>query len=59
MWLGSRARLALNQKQKYFSLPDHQLAENFILILISKWQKEDKREFVTKLVGIIVTTIFM
>ena len=31
-WLWSRARLALNKKQKYFSLPDHQLAENQILV---------------------------
>ena len=25
-------RLAINKKQKYFSLPDHQLAENLILV---------------------------
>ena len=28
----SRARLAINKNQKYFSLPDHQLAENQILV---------------------------
>ena len=27
-----RARLAINEKQKYFSLPDRQLAENMILV---------------------------
>ena len=31
-WILSRARLAINEKQKYFSLPDHQLAENLILV---------------------------
>ena len=31
-WLWSRARLAINKKQKYFSLPDHQLAENLTLV---------------------------
>ena len=31
-WLWSRARLAINKKQKYFSLPYHQLAENQILV---------------------------
>ena len=29
---GIRARLALNKKQKCFSLPDYQLAENLILV---------------------------
>ena len=32
VYLWSRARLAINKKQKYFSLPDHQLAETFILV---------------------------
>ena len=39
------------KNQKHFSLPDHQLAEK-------RGQKEDKGEFLTKLVGIIVTIIF-
>ena len=30
--LWSRAWLPINKKQNYFSLPDHQLAENFIRI---------------------------
>ena len=28
----NKAGLAVNKKQKYFSLPDHQLAENLILV---------------------------
>ena len=32
VYLSSRARLAINKKQNYFSLPDHQLAENLILV---------------------------
>ena len=28
----STARLAINKKQKYFSLPNRQLAENLILV---------------------------
>ena len=32
VYLWSRARLAVNKKQNYFSLPDHQLAENLILV---------------------------
>ena len=48
------------KKQKYYSLPDHQLAENLILVLIcKKGQKVHKKDFVTKSVGIIVTIIFM
>ena len=50
-------KLAINKKQKYFLLPDHQLAENLILVC-KKGLKEDKSEFVTKSVGIIVTIIF-
>ena len=30
VWSG--ARLAINEKKKYFSLPDHQLAGNLILV---------------------------
>ena len=48
------------QKQKYFSFPDHQLAENFILIFgFMKGKTRDKSEFVTKLVGVILTIIFV
>ena len=40
-------------KNKYFSLPDHQLAENrFLFIVSTKEQKRDKSEFVTKFVEI-------
>ena len=31
-YLKSSARLAINKKQNYFSLPDYQLAENLILV---------------------------
>ena len=49
-------RLAINKKQEYFSLPDHQLTENLILIIVcKKEQKEDKNKFATNSVGIIVT----
>ena len=38
----SRARPAINKKQKYFSLRDHQLDGNLILVLVcKKGQKED------------------
>ena len=47
-------------KQKYFSLPDHQLAENLFFFFIStKGQTRDKSEFVTKIVGTILTIIFL
>ena len=51
----------MNKKQKYFSLPDHQHAEHLILVFgyYKKGQKEDKSDFVTKSVGIIVAIIFM
>ena len=32
VYLWSRARLAINKKQKYFSLPDHQLTEALVLV---------------------------
>ena len=35
-WIWSRARLAINKKQKYFLLPVHQLAEDLILVFGSK-----------------------
>ena len=60
MVLNQSATSYKQKKQKYFSLPDHQLAENLIFVLVfKKGQKEDKGEFVTKSVGIIVTIIFM
>ena len=31
-WLWNRVRLAMNKNQKYFSLPDHQLAETLIFV---------------------------
>ena len=31
-YLQSRARLVINKKQNYFSLPDHHLSENLILV---------------------------
>ena len=50
------AQLAINKKQKYFSWPDHQLAENLILVFgFYEGKIKDKSEFVTKVVGIIVT----
>ena len=59
-YLWSRARLAINKKQSYFLLQDHQLAKNLILFLASvKEQKRDKSEFLTNFVGIIVALIFI
>ena len=38
----------MNKKQKYFSLPDHQRAENrFLFLACKKEQEEDKSKFVT------------
>ena len=51
-WLWSRARLAINKKKQIFSLPDHQLAENQILLVCKKGQKEDKNKFVSNSVWI-------
>ena len=57
-WLWSRAQLAINKKQKYFLLPDHQLAEKLILIFgLQKRTKQGKSKLVTKSVGIIVMII--
>ena len=57
-WFWSRARLVINKKQKYFSLLATNLLKTWFLFLIcKKGQKEDKNEFVTKSVGIIVMII--
>ena len=50
----------MNIKQKYFSLSDHQLAENLILVFgFYEKTKKDKTELVTKLVGIMVMIILI
>ena len=50
--LRSRARLAINKKQKYFLLPDHELAENlFLFLFFIKGKQGNKIEFATKFVG--------
>ena len=52
-YLWSRARLAINKNQIYFLLPEHQLAENVFLLLVSiKGQKENKSEFISKFVNL-------
>ena len=52
--LWSRAQFAVNKRQKYFLLPDHQHAENLILVFgFYKRKNKDKREFVTKYAEII------
>ena len=33
-YVSSRAQLAVNKKQEYFSLSDHQLVENLILVFV-------------------------
>ena len=52
-------RIAINEKQKYFSLPDHQLAENLLFLDCKKGQKENKSKFVTKSVEVTAEIIFM
>ena len=44
-YLWSRARLVINKKNNYFSLPDHQLAENLILVFgFSETTKKEWKE---------------
>ena len=58
--LWSRAQFAINKKQKYFLLPDHQHSENLILVFgFFKRKNKDKREFVTKYAEITCTIILM
>ena len=52
--LQRRKRLAINEKQKYFSLPDHQLSEKLILFLVLTTGKKNKREFVNTFAGIVI-----
>ena len=56
LWL--RVWLAINKTQKYFLLPNQQLAKNFILIFVfSNRTKKDKKKFTTKVEGIRVILI--
>ena len=56
IWLWSKARLAINERQNYFSLTDHQFTEN--LILVFGFYERGESKLVTKFVGIIVMIIF-
>ena len=57
-WLWSRGRLVIEKTQKYFSLPDQQLVVDQVLVFgLYEMKKEDKSQFVTNDVGIIVTII--
>ena len=48
------------KKQKYFSLPEYQLAKNLILVFVLyETTKKGKSKFIANYVGIIVATIFM
>ena len=60
-YLWRRAQLAINKKQKYFSLLDHQLAKNVILVFgfYERTKKGIKATFLTTFVGIIVMIIFI
>ena len=59
-YLWSTVQLVVNKKYNYFLLPDHQLAENLILLFgLYKRTKKDKSKFVSKFVEIIDTNIFM
>ena len=59
-YLSSRAPLAVNKKENYFSLPDHHLPENLIFFFgLYEGQEKDESELVTRLVGIIVAIIFI
>ena len=57
----STAQLAINKKQKCFSLLDLQLTEIVILIFsfLKKGLKKHKTKFVTKSVENIITIVFM
>ena len=53
-------QLAINKKQKYFLLPDHQLAENVILVYdLEERTKKGQSEILTKSVKVIVGVMFM
>ena len=54
----SRARLAINKKQKYFQT-NNLLKTRFLFLVCKKWKQEDKSKHVTKYVGIIVMIIFL
>ena len=41
-WLWSRVWLAMNKKHEYFSIPDHHLAENLILIAFGLWERSKR-----------------
>ena len=50
----------MNKKQKCFSLPDFQLAEDLVLILcFYKRTKVDKDKLATEFVAIVVALIFI
>ena len=58
LWITARA--PINKNQKYFFLPDHHLAENFVFVFVSaKGQTRDKSKFAIIFVGIIVTITFI
>ena len=51
-WFQSRRRLAINKKQKYFSLHATNLLKTWFFFLVcEKGQKQNKGEFVTKSLG--------
>ena len=60
VWLWSTARLALNRNRDISRYQTTSLLKTLLLFFVCKkgW-REDKSEFVTKSVGIIVTDIFM
>ena len=50
----------MNKNEKYFSLPNHPLAKNLIIVSgIYERMKREKIEFVIKFVGIIVPIVFI
>ena len=52
--LWSKACLTINKTQKYLSVPQHQLARNWILIFDFYQRTENnKSQFITKFIGII------
>ena len=55
-----KVRLNMNKNEKYFSLPNHPLAKNLIIVSgIYERMKGEKIEFVIKFVGIIVAIVFI
>ena len=61
VYFRSSVLFAISKSQKLLTLPDHQLAENLILVFcfFGRTKAKDKSELITKLVKIIAMNIFI